>query len=116
MNSHRQLMVWQVAGDLVVAIYALGKALPVGERYIVEPQLKRAAWSVQNNIAEGNARLGKAERRRFFDISLSSLAEVDSMLGTLPRVYPTTTDHIDLIEKQRRQITSGLFGMIRKGR
>jgi four helix bundle protein len=116
MNSHRRLWVWQVAGDLVVATYALTKALPDSERYILVPQLKRAAWSVQNNIAEGNARLGKAERRHFFDMSLSSLGEVDSMAQTLPRVHRVGSEHLDSIESCRRQITSGLFAMIRRGR
>lgn len=116
MDSHRRLGVWRIAGDLIVAAYDLTKSLPDTERFIAIPQLKRAAWSVQNNIAEGNARLGRAERRHFFDMSLSSLAEVDSMVQTLPRVHQVDDSYGTQIEIYRRQITSGLFAMIRKGR
>jgi len=41
---------------------------------------------VLNNLSEGNAKLGRAERRRFLDIAIGSLAEVDGMLGVLPDI------------------------------
>lgn len=41
-------------------------------------QLRRAALSVHLNIAEGASR--KSERRRFYEISKSSLVEVDAAL------------------------------------
>jgi four helix bundle protein len=90
MDTHRHLRVWRDARRLVSATYRLTKLLPADERYVVVPQLRRAAWSVQDNIAEGNAKLGRREMRRFFDASIGSLAEIDSMVITLPDLYSLT--------------------------
>lgn len=83
------------------------RSLPRDEQIAVGMQLKRAAWSVQNNVAEGVARRGRAELRRFVEISLSSLAEVDSMIATLDTVCPLDPDRVTRIETLRRQITAG---------
>ena len=112
-NNHRKLRIWRQAGDLVVACYELTSKLPPQERYVADPQLRRAAWSVQNNIAEGNARLGPAERRRFFDCSLASLAEIDSMIGTLGRLYSLDTELVSRINRLRFDITAGIFAVLK---
>jgi len=107
MNGHRNLGVWNLAGDLVREVYAVVRSLPRDEQIAVGTQLKRAAWSVQNNIAEGVARRGRAEFRRFVEISLSSLAEIDSMIGTLDTVCALDPDRVTRVETLRRQITAG---------
>jgi four helix bundle protein len=52
---------------------------PRGYGYLVD-QLRRAMASVVLNLAEGNARMGKGERKRFFQISRASLAEVSACI------------------------------------
>ena len=116
MNSHRRLATWNAARRLVGVVYRITEALPPRESYVAKPQLRRAVWSVPNNIAEGNAKRGKAERRRFYDAALGSLAEVDSMVGTLPDLYEVDPNLIAKVEQLRRQITAGIFHMLRRGR
>lgn len=43
-------------------------------------QLRRAAFSVALNLAEGAARSGLKDRVRFYNISLASLREVQSVI------------------------------------
>lgn len=114
MDNHRRLAVWHEAGDLILAVYHLADSLPNTERFVANVQLRRAAWSVQNNLAEGNAKFGPRERRRFFDIALGSLAEIDSMLGTLGRLYQLDGELVATIHGHRRQITAFLFALIRR--
>ena len=41
-------------------------------------QIRRAAISVCSNIAEGASRISKREKKRFYEISRSSLVEIDT--------------------------------------
>ena len=59
MGGHRKLRVWQDARLLVLEIYAVTRTLPRDERFVTVPQLRRAAWSVTNNI-EGGDGAGRA--------------------------------------------------------
>jgi len=116
MNGHRKLEVWQLAGKLIDVVYDLTRALPLEEKYAASTQIRRAAWSVQNNIAEGYARLGPGELRRFFDISLGSLAEVDSMSAKLSEIYELDAKALKRLDRLRWSITKLLFTMLRRKR
>jgi four helix bundle protein len=116
MNKHRTLLIWQFAGELIDAVYVLADQLPPRERYVADPQLRRAAWSVQNNIAEGYAKRGRAEYRKFLDVSLGSLGEIDSMVAKLADMYRLDQAVVGRIESLRRRITAGIFALMRSGR
>ena len=113
MNSHRHLVVWQRARELVLLVYQVTDTLPSAEEYVVKSQLRRAAWSVQNNIAEGNAKLGSRERRRFFDVAIGSLAEVDSMIATVFDIYRIDDSLLQQFENLRREINGRLFSVLK---
>jgi four helix bundle protein len=55
-------------------------AWPRSELYGLTSQVRRAALSAPTNIAEGSAKRGPAEFRRFFDYSLGSLSELAYLL------------------------------------
>ena len=113
MDGHTKLPVWQAARRLVAEIYALTRALPAEEQFVVTAQLRRAAWSVSNNIAEGNARRGRAQLQQFLNCAIGSLAEVDSMVRILRDVHPIDQERVATIDDLRIQITRGLFGLLR---
>lgn len=69
------LIVWQKAHALVLAIYRLTRTFPREEIYGLTAQLRRAAVSVPANIAEGFKKKGRAEKARFLNISQGSLEE-----------------------------------------
>ncbi len=80
MKRYKNLIAWQRCHELALAIYRATEIWPATERYGLTAQIRRAAASAPTNIAEGSAKRGKAEFRRFLDISLGSLSEVSYQL------------------------------------
>ena len=77
--AHTRLDVFITGKNLVLSCYRLSKLLPPDERFNMTQQLRRAALSIQLNIAEGNSRKSAIERRRFYEISRGSLIEIDTI-------------------------------------
>ena len=77
MRGYRQLIAWQAAHELAVEVYRVTSSWPLSERYGLVAQIRRAAFSAPANIAEGSARRGPREFRRFVDIALGSISEVE---------------------------------------
>ena len=57
-------------------LYQLIKLLPIEEKYCLACQMRRAAISVTNNIAEGHGRWHYQENIRFCRISRGSVDEI----------------------------------------
>ena len=79
-QSFRELIVWQRAIELAVAVYSLTRSLPREEMFGLSSQIRRAAVSISSNIAEGQSRGSKAEFRQFLTIARGSNAEVQTQL------------------------------------
>ncbi len=80
MAPYERLQAWQIAHELALRIYGSTDSWPSAERFGLTIQLRRAALSIPTNIAEGAAKRGPGEFRRFLDIALGSLAEVTYLL------------------------------------
>lgn len=78
--NFENLRVWQKSLELTVKVDALTKSFPKDELFILTSQIKRAADSVNLNIAEGSTGQTKPEFKRFLGISLRSAIEVISCL------------------------------------
>jgi len=89
-RSHRDLIVWQKAMDLVDSVYDLADQFPTRETYALVPQITRAVVSVAANIAEGQARVTARDFANFLVIARSSLMETDTMLTVAVRRKYTT--------------------------
>lgn len=79
-RSHRDLVVWQKAMDLVEEVYRLSGQFPAEERFRLSSQITRAAISVPSNIAEGNARGSRNDYVRFLSIAKGSLMERETQV------------------------------------
>jgi four helix bundle protein len=67
---------YRVARELRKRIYLLAKQLPPQEKYCLNPQMRRAAVSITNNIAEGHGRWHYQENLRFCRITRGSIDEI----------------------------------------
>jgi four helix bundle protein len=79
-KSHRDLIAWRKAMDLVVEVYEITKTFPKEELYGLTSQMRRAAVSIPANIAEGQGRRSKPEFRQFLGNARGSLLELDTHL------------------------------------
>jgi four helix bundle protein len=70
------LVVWQKAHALTLAVYRATKHFPKEEIYGLTSQIRRASASVGANIAEGFKKRGKADKARIMNIAQGSLEEV----------------------------------------
>lgn len=75
-RSYQKLIAWQKSHLLCRMVYKITKKFPSDERYGLVSQMRRSAYSVPMNIAEGNARRTSKEKSRFFEIALASMDEV----------------------------------------
>jgi four helix bundle protein len=80
MMPYEKYDAWKVSHALALDIYRSTESWPKSELYGLTAQTRRAALSVPTNIAEGTAKLGPRELRRYLDISLGSLSELSYLL------------------------------------
>jgi four helix bundle protein len=69
-----KLDVYQKAVDFADEVACLTEGFPRGYGFLVD-QLNRAALSIGTNLAEGNGRITKSDRRNFFTIARGSAQE-----------------------------------------
>lgn len=85
------LQVYQRAVDFADKVAELSKDSPRGFYFLVD-QLNRAALSIATNLAEGNGRFTKADRKHFFTIAHGSTQECVPLLEVAMRRSFITAD------------------------
>jgi four helix bundle protein len=80
MMPYEKFDAWRISHQLALEVYNITSTWPKSERYELTSQTRRAALSVPTNIAEGAAKKGTREFRRYLDISLGSLSELSYLL------------------------------------
>ena len=76
-RNYRNIVAWQRGHELTLKVYRITKSFSSDERYGLTSQLRRAAYSVPANIAEGSGRATNRDYLRFLHTALGSLNEVD---------------------------------------
>jgi four helix bundle protein len=108
--SYKDMIVWQRAVELSVAIYRLTSAFPSSEQFGLTSQLRRAGVSVASNIAEGYGKASKGEYVQFLGHARGSNFEVQTQLtiaGEMkfgPDKFRSTAN--DLSEEVSRMLVS----------
>ena len=80
-RGYKDLIVWQRASELAVAVYGLAKQLPVEEDGTLGEPLRRAAASVATSIAAGHARYDAAVFAQRLLKARDHLAELDTLMA-----------------------------------
>jgi four helix bundle protein len=80
MQDFRKLEVWQFSHVLTVNMYQCTKRFPDDEKFGLTSQIRRAAVSIEANIAEGCGRSGKMDFARFLQLAMGSATELECHL------------------------------------
>ena len=99
MQGHKELIVWQKAMDLVVAIYKLTSSFPKSEVYGLASQMQRAAVSVPSNIAEGHGLKQTQAYARHLAIANGSLTELETQIEIARRLGYLTAENESVINQ-----------------
>ena len=75
-RSFEDLEVYKAMREFRKAMYGVAKRLPDSERFALAPQIRRAAISLTNNLAEGHGRFHYLDQIRFTLIARGSLEEL----------------------------------------
>lgn len=76
-RNYKNVIAWQLAHKLTLAVYKETATFPSEERFGITSQIRRAAYSVPANTAEGSGRDTNKDYLRFLTISLASLKETE---------------------------------------
>jgi four helix bundle protein len=87
MKSYLELRVWKEAIELAVRVYGVSSHFPPAEKYGLISQVRRAAYSVPANIAEGSGRLTPRDFRRFLGQARGSLYELQTAFEIAQRLH-----------------------------
>ena len=79
-NDFTDMTVWQQGLKLVKNIYAITEDFPSEEKFGLISDMRRAATSITNNIAEGYGRYESRDKSRFYKISRGSCYEIHSQV------------------------------------
>lgn len=114
MRNFKQLEVWQKSIDLTIMVYGLTRQLPDSERFGLITQMNRSAVSVPSNIAEGSSRSSEKDYRRFLEIALGSIFELETQFIITQKLNLLPTNAFEECNELIQKIQMMLYGLMRK--
>ncbi|MBN2023155.1 MAG: four helix bundle protein [Pirellulales bacterium] len=106
-----KLLVYQKAISFADNICTLTRDLPRSYFFLAN-QLNRAALSIAANIAEGNGRFTKADRRNFFGIARGSVQECVPLLELAARQGLLESKGHEQLKADLEEIAKMISGLI----
>ena len=108
-----ELRCWQAARILVRKVFMYTTTGELAKDRDTRSQIRRAALSAMNNIAEGFNRFSDKEKIRFLEISASSGTEVKSMLYLFEDLNLLPKETIEELRSETDKTINQTFGFIR---
>ena len=113
---YTRLEAWKACFHMATVVYRVTQSWPKSELYGLTSQARRAAYSAGANIAEGYAKRGSREFRRYLDISFGSLAELGFALLLAREVGLLSAEEwisLDSAQQRASQLVGGLMRSLR---
>ena len=108
------MKMWNDAVDLSVLTYKYTKQFPIDERFGLVSQMNRAAVSVSSNIAEGCSRSSEIEFKRFLEIAMGSIFELETQFILANKLMFIDKADLELVVLEIHQLQKQINGLISK--
>jgi len=112
-QTFEDLDVYRVAREFRRAIYRVARRLPAEEKFALASQIRRAAVSLTNNIAEGHGRFHFLEQIKFVLQARGSLEEVLDDLNVCEDESYLATEEIEALKQNGWRVHKLINGYIR---
>ena len=113
-GSFKNLVVWQRAVELSLAIYKLTESFPSSERFGLTNQLRRASVSVASNIAEGYGRSTRGEYIQFLGHARGSNCELQTQLVIASGLRMGTETELKRAEDLAQEVARMLVALMKR--
>jgi four helix bundle protein len=106
--------VWQKALLLVKDIYTSTSNFPATELYGLANQMRRAAVSIPSNIAEGYGRKSTGDYRRFLQMSVGSLYELQTQIEISSMLFYVPSEQCSTLLQKTVEIDKMMCSLIKR--
>jgi four helix bundle protein len=113
-KPYKDLLVWQKAIVLVTDIYKETQSFPAEERYGLTSQIRRSAVSVPSNIAEGYGRNSTGDYKRFLQVAVGSLYELQTQLEISLKINLLKNEVHNTLFEKTAELDRMLYSLINK--
>jgi four helix bundle protein len=113
LRDYTKIDAWRLADDLAVHIYECTRGFPREEVYGLTSQMRRAAYSVPANIAEGSSRESKRDYLHFLYIARGSLSEAQYFIHLACRLRYLNELAAEELSAQTRTAFACLHGLVK---
>ena len=113
-KDFEELAIFQKARELSKKIYPVTNREGVKSDYRFVQQIRAAAGSIMDNIAEGFERTGNKEFLNFLYIAKGSCGEVRSQLIRANDVGYLTPEEFDELYSECRKLSAGIMNFIKE--
>ena len=113
MKSVEELDALKLSHEMTLAVYKITKTLPEEEKFGLVSQMRRAAYSVPMNLAEGANRLNTKEYRQFVGIAKGSAGELKYQILLAKDLGYITVDKYKEICTNYERISQMLTGLVK---
>ena len=104
MRDYLKLDVWARAHALALSVHRVSYELPSSENFELGRQLRRAAFSVPTNIAEGAAQPSRGHYAHYLTIAAGSASELEYLSLACEDLGYIGSDDAESIRRETKEI------------
>ena len=112
MFPFEKLQVWKKSVDFAEEILNIVDGIDRKDSFSLGEQLRRAAISISNNIAEGGGRNSKKEKAYFYNVAKGSVYEVVNLLEICKRRQYIIVKNYKRLYADAEEIAKMLSGLM----